>query len=160
MARKLILDDVNFYRQLMTVTTDNPIFTISNAAKILGISVHTLRMYEKEGLIIPFRKKSNQRLYSNKDVERVKCIQKTINVDKINIEGMRRILALLPCWAIVKCSEKDQQNCEYYSSHTKPCWMINHKNNYCTNKDCRECEVYNSFGTCSSIKNKLKKLLA
>ncbi len=137
-----------------------PIFTISNAAKILGISVHTLRMYEREGLIIPFRKESNQRLYSNQDIERVKCIQKTINKDKINIEGIRRVLALLPCWAIVKCTEKDRVNCEYYSGHTKPCWMINHKNNFCTNKNCRECEVYYNYGTCSSIKNKLKMLLS
>lgn len=144
----------------MNSNSDIPIFTISNAAKILGISVHTLRMYEREGLIIPFRKQSNQRLYSNKDIERVKCIQNTINKDKINIEGMRRVLALLPCWAIVKCSKRDRKNCEFYSGHTKPCWMINHKNNFCTDRDCRECEVYNSFGTCSSIKEKLKELLA
>ncbi len=75
----------------MNNNSNIPIFTISNAAKILGISVHTLRMYEREGLIIPFRKESNQRLYSNQDIERVKCIQKTINKDKINIEGIRRV---------------------------------------------------------------------
>lgn len=143
----------------MNNNSDIPIFTISNAAKILEISVHTLRMYEREGLIIPFRKQSNQRLYSNQDIERIKCIQKTINKDKINIEGMRRVLALLPCWAIVKCTELDRNNCEFYSGHTKPCWMIKHKNNFCTNKNCRECEVYYSFGTCSSIKDKLKELL-
>jgi len=137
----------------------DPIYTISNAANILDISVYTLRMYEREGLLIPFRKKSNQRLYSNQDIERIRCIQKTINEDKINIEGMRRVLALLPCWAIVKCSKMDRDKCEYFSGHTKPCWMINHKNNYCTDRDCRECEVYNSFGTCSSIKEKIKELL-
>jgi len=143
----------------MTLNTNNPIFTISNAAKILSTSVHTLRMYEREGLIIPFRKKSNQRLYSEQDLERVRCIQNTINQDKINIEGMRRILALLPCWAIINCSQKDKINCEYYSNHTKPCWMANHKNNTCQNKVCRDCEVYQSFGSCASIKNKLKELL-
>ncbi|MCP5064218.1 MAG: MerR family transcriptional regulator [Ignavibacteriae bacterium] len=143
----------------MTSNSNDPIYTISNAAKILGISVHTLRMYEREGLIIPFRKDSNQRLYSNQDIERVRCIQRNISEDKINIEGMRRVLALLPCWAIVKCSETDRLNCEFYSGHTKPCWMINHTNNYCADKECRDCEVYQSFGTCSSIKQKLKELL-
>ncbi|MFH2031950.1 MAG: MerR family DNA-binding transcriptional regulator [Bacteroidota bacterium] len=39
-----------------------PKYTISSAANLLGISVHTMRMYEKEGLIIPFKKESNQRL--------------------------------------------------------------------------------------------------
>jgi MerR family transcriptional regulator, heat shock protein HspR len=143
----------------MSQSSNDPIFTISNAAKILQISVHTLRMYEREGLLLPFRKESNQRLYSHQDIERVRCIQKTINDDKINIEGMRRILALLPCWSIVKCSENDRINCEYFSGHTKPCWMINHKNNTCKDRECRECDVYQSYGSCASIKNKLKELL-
>lgn len=143
----------------MLQKTDHPIYTISNAAKILATSVHTLRMYEREGLIIPFRKSSNQRLYSDLDLERVRCIQRTITIDKINIEGMRRVLALLPCWSIINCSEADRANCEFYSGHTKPCWMINHQSNTCKDQDCRECEVYSSFGTCASIKNKLKELL-
>ncbi len=143
----------------MSTDFNEPIYTISNAAKILNTSVHTLRMYEREGLLIPFRKKSNQRLFSNKDLDRVRCIQKTINEDKINIEGIRRFLSLLPCWTIIKCSDKDREICEYYSSYTKPCWMLNHKNTICNNKDCRECEVYQSFGDCASIKEKLKLLL-
>jgi len=138
---------------------DNPKYTISSAANLLSISVHTLRMYEKEGLIIPFKKESGQRLYSDMDIERIKCIRHTINEDKINIEGIRRILALIPCWAIVNCSESDRESCEVYNSHTKPCWMIKHKDNFCAGKDCRECEVYRSFGTCDSIKSKLKELL-
>jgi len=143
----------------MNPATNEPIYTISNAAKILNISVHTLRMYEREGLIIPFRKSSNQRLYSEQDLERVRCIKKTINEDKINIEGMRRVLALLPCWSIVECSADDRTNCEFYNDHTKPCWMTNHKNNTCKDRNCRDCEVYQSFGSCASIKEKLKILL-
>ncbi|MDE3059313.1 MAG: MerR family transcriptional regulator, partial [Bacteroidota bacterium] len=46
------------------------------AAQLVGISVHTLRMYEIEGLIIPFKKDSGQRLYSDLDVERLKCLRK------------------------------------------------------------------------------------
>lgn len=138
---------------------NNPKYTISSAANLLEISVHTLRMYEREGLILPFKKESGQRLYSDKDLDRIKCIRKTINEDKITIEGIRRILSLMPCWSIVECNASDRDNCEAYNSHEKPCWMINHKNNFCEGKDCRECEVYQSFGTCDSIKNKLKQLL-
>lgn len=139
--------------------SNEPIYTISTAAKILDISVYTLRMYEREGLIIPFRKDSNQRLYSEMDIERVKCIKRTITEDRMTIEGMRRNLALLPCWAIVNCSLEDRNKCKFYLGHTKPCWMLNHKDNFCAGKDCRECEVYQSFGSCESIKNKLKELL-
>lgn len=138
---------------------NNPKYTISSAANLLNISVHTLRMYEREGLILPYKKESGQRLYSDKDIERIICIRRTINDDKINIEGIRRILSLIPCWNIVKCSQSDREDCAAYNSHNKPCWMLNHKDNYCAGKDCRECEVYQSFGTCDSIKNKLKDLL-
>ena len=138
---------------------DNPVYTISTTAQLAGISVHTLRMYEKEGLILPYKKESNQRRYSDKDVERILCIRRTINEHKMTIEGIRRVLALIPCWAVVKCSEKDKEKCEAYNGFTQPCWMINHKNNFCAGKDCRACEVYQSFSNCASIKNKLKELL-
>ncbi|NOX18996.1 MAG: MerR family transcriptional regulator [Chlorobi bacterium] len=138
---------------------NNPKYTISSAANLLQISVHTMRMYEREGLILPHKKESGQRLYSDMDIERIKCIRHTINEDKINIEGIRRILALIPCWAIVHCSISDRERCVAFGSLNKPCWMINHKNNFCEGRECRECEVYQSFGTCESIKNKLKALL-
>lgn len=141
------------------ITMDEPKYTISTAASLVGISVHTLRMYEREGLIIPFKKESNQRLYTERDIERVKCIRRTINDDKMSIEGIRHILSLIPCWALIKCSENDRSECKAYSGYTKPCWMLNHKNNVCEGRECRECEVYRSFGDCSSIKEKLKELL-
>ena len=143
----------------MLTDLNSPKYTISNAANLLEISVHTIRMYEREGLIIPFKKPSGQRLYSDKDIERVQCIRHSIQVEKLTIQGIRKILSLIPCWAIVKCSKEDKENCTAINSFSQPCWMHNHENNICTGKDCRECEVYNSFGTCESIKEKLKTLL-
>jgi hypothetical protein len=34
---------------------DQPVYTIGIVAKLLGISIPTLRMYEREGLIIPHK---------------------------------------------------------------------------------------------------------
>ncbi len=138
---------------------NTPKYTISVAAELTGISVHTLRMYEREGLIIPYKKESNQRRYSDMDLERILCIRRTINEHKINIEGIRRVLSLIPCWSIVQCSQIDRENCEAFHGYFKPCWMFNHKKNTCRDRDCRECEVYNSFINCGSIKDKLKQLL-
>lgn len=45
------------------------IYTISEFAKKIGISEHTLRYYEKEGLIEPFRDEHNYRLYGKEDIE-------------------------------------------------------------------------------------------
>ncbi|MDZ7764938.1 MAG: MerR family transcriptional regulator [Melioribacteraceae bacterium] len=56
---------------------DKPIYPIRTAAELLGISIHTLRMYEREGLIIPHKTSGNQRSYSQDDIERIECIRQS-----------------------------------------------------------------------------------
>ena len=129
-----------------------PLYPISSAAKILEISVHTLRMYEKEGLIIPFKKVSNHRLYSKADIDRLRCIRKSINENKISIAGIKTIYSLIPCWEITKCSLKDRENCEAFNTHSRPCWSFKHADNLCGEKDCRHCDAYNLYSECGMIK--------
>ncbi len=143
-----------------TDKSNTPVYTISMAAKLLGVSVHTLRMYENKGLIIPHKKESGQRLYSDLDVDRLKCLRKVINEERIGITGILRLLSLIPCWGIINCSLKDRENCQAYNGYAKPCWMFVHKNNYCAGRDCRGCEVYQNSGECKNIKDKLKELTA
>jgi len=146
-------------KKMLTQKSSDPVYTISTAARLLGISIPTLRMYENEGLIIPFKKSSSHRLYSDLDLERIKCLRSAINDNRMGIESIRRMLALIPCWAMIGCSERDRKKCEAFSSYEKPCWMHNHKNNICSDRECRECEVYNSFSDCSSLKEKFKELI-
>ena len=135
---------------------DVPLFPISVAARLLNISVHTLRMYEREGLIVPFKKESNHRLYTKADIERINCIRKTINENKISINGIKTIYSLIPCWEIINCSQKDRENCESYKSHSNPCWTFKHKNNVCAGLECRECKVYINYAECGALKEKIK----
>ena len=138
---------------------DTPIYSIGTAARMLSISVHTLRMYEREGLILPFRKKSGHRLYSQRDIERLICIRRAITEEKVSIEGIRRMLSLIPCWAIVGCSERDRESCTAFNGSAAPCWILKEKGEFCAERDCRICEVYTSHGDCHSIKDRLKVLL-
>lgn len=138
---------------------DEPRYPIRIAAKMLGISVHTLRMYEREGLIIPFKKASNQRQYSPKDLERISCLRNAINVEKISINGIKTIFALIPCWEIKKCSEKDRANCDAYKNHSAPCWLTEHKNTICSEIECRECKVYTGCSDCGKIKAIIRNIL-
>ncbi|MBI4811715.1 MAG: MerR family transcriptional regulator [Ignavibacteriales bacterium] len=134
---------------------DTPLYPISTAAKLLGISVHTLRMYERAGFILPFQKESSHRLYSQSDIERLKCIRRAINEDKISIAGIQRIQALMPCWDVIKCSQKDREHCDAFNNHAYACWMYNHKKNICENLDCKSCQVYKEFYDCARIKSKI-----
>ena len=142
-------DDQNLY--------ENPVYTISIAAQLLGISLHTLRMYEREGLIVAFKTKSNRRLYSESDLARIRRIRRNINERKIGINCLRVISSLIPCWIIIECSKSDRENCKAFSEYHKPCWMYKHTDNICENIDCRECEVYKISADLQHIKEIIMK---
>lgn len=157
----MIFININLIEDKLTeinISQNEPIFPISTAARLLNISVHTLRMYEKEGLFIPFKKDSNQRSYSKADLERINCIRNAINESKISINGIKTIYSLIPCWQVVKCSEEDRKKCEGYNGHGKPCWSYSHPNTVCENKNCRKCEVYNNFSDCGKVKELIKSI--
>jgi MerR family transcriptional regulator, heat shock protein HspR len=128
------------------------LFSIGEAADILGISVPTLRLYEREGLIIPIRKQSRHRLYSRTDLERIKSLRKNINEEKIGIAGMRRLLALIPCWKIHECEAADRAQCRAFNEVQTPCWMVTERPNVCNKADCRNCTVYNRVVDCGALK--------
>lgn len=140
-------------------TFDTPLYTIGTAARMLGISVHTIRMYEREGLILPYKKESHQRLFSDADIERLRCIRRAINEDKVSIEGIKHIQALIPCWAILPCSDEDKNRCAAYTSYDQPCWISYSKNTVCETLDCRTCNVYTQHANCHDVKQKLTRLL-
>ena len=137
---------------------DEPIFPIRAAAQLLKISVHTLRMYEREGLIIPFKKESSHRLYSQTDLKRIECIRRAINEMKISINGIKTMYSLIPCWEIMGCSEENRKSCKSYNEHSKPCWSYAHESNICEEKSCRECEVYKKHSQCGEIKELIKSI--
>jgi MerR family transcriptional regulator/heat shock protein HspR len=137
---------------------NTPLFPISSAAKLLGISVHTLRMYDREGLIIPYRKNTGHRMYSESDIQRLKCIRESINERKISIEGIKTIYSLIPCWTIKGCSEEDRLSCEAFRNHSNPCWVFNREKKSCQDTSCRDCEIYRNFSNCKTIKENIIRL--
>ncbi len=140
----------------LNFSSDEPVFPMRTAAKLLNISVHTLRMYEREGLFVPFKKESNQRLFSKADIERIECIRNAINESKISINGIKMIYSLIPCWEVIKCSEKDRKKCSAFNTHNQACWAEYHKGTTCEKRDCRECEVYKNYSECGKVKELIK----
>ena len=72
-----------------------PRYVISIAARMVGVHTHTLRYYEKAGLLEPARSDSNLRLYSDEDVERLLRIRTFMDEMGINLAGVDVILKLL-----------------------------------------------------------------
>ncbi|MCJ7554861.1 MAG: MerR family transcriptional regulator [Ignavibacteriaceae bacterium] len=142
----------------MTEDYFKPKYPIREAAKILGISVHTLRMYEREGLILPYQKDTGHRLYSDSDIDRLQCIRTAIREKKISIAGIKSLFSMIPCWQIIHCTEEDRKNCKAYAESKQPCWAYNHINNLCATIECVDCEVYISFQDCSTVKDAIKNI--
>ena len=70
------------------------VFMISVAARLAGMHPQTLRIYEERGLIKPARSPKQTRLYSQRDVERLKRIQRLTTEYGMNLAGVERVLAL------------------------------------------------------------------
>jgi MerR family transcriptional regulator, heat shock protein HspR len=69
-----------------------PKYTISVVAQMVGLHEQSLRMYERKGLIQPQRSDGNIRLFSDADVERVRCIKRLVDDLGVNLAGAEVIL--------------------------------------------------------------------
>ena len=71
----------------MTSPDSEPRYVISIAARIVGIETHTLRYYERLGLVQPFRSQGNIRYYSEDDIGRLRHIKTLMSDLGINLAG-------------------------------------------------------------------------
>ena len=73
---------------------DRPRYMISVAAEIVGMHPQTLRIYEAKGLVRPGRTPGGTRLYSERDLLRLREIQRLTTELGLNLAGVLRVLAL------------------------------------------------------------------
>ncbi|MFL5864630.1 MAG: heat shock protein transcriptional repressor HspR [Solirubrobacteraceae bacterium] len=76
------------------VSSDRGVFMISVAAELAEMHPQTLRMYESRGLIEPKRSPKGTRLYSQKDVDRLRRIQEMTAELGMNLAGVERVFEL------------------------------------------------------------------
>ena len=72
-----------------------PRYVISVAARMLEIQTHTLRYYEKVGIIEPHRSQGNIRLYSDRDIAILKRVKSLVDDMGINLPGVEVILRMV-----------------------------------------------------------------
>ena len=78
----------------MTFSDSEPKYVISIAAKIVGIESHTLRYYEKLGLVQPYRSDGNIRYYSERDIEQLKRVKSLISDLGVNPAGAEVVVRM------------------------------------------------------------------
>ena len=59
----------------MPQVLNEPKYVISIAARMLGCGVHTLRYYEKLGMVQPYRSEGNIRYYCEADIAKLRRIK-------------------------------------------------------------------------------------
>jgi MerR family transcriptional regulator/heat shock protein HspR len=69
------------------------VFVISVAAELTGVHPQTLRIYERRGLLEPYRTPGGTRRYSRADLERLELIQ-ALTEAGLNLEGVKRVMKL------------------------------------------------------------------
>lgn len=109
---------------------DEPLYSISVAAKLCGVHPQTLRMYERQGLIKPKRVSEKNRMYSEADIERLRRIQRLTQGMGVNLAGVEVILRLLDEFAELQVEfertfmemqqEFDAQMAEFSRNSTAP----------------------------------------
>jgi MerR family transcriptional regulator/heat shock protein HspR len=72
---------------------EEAVYIISVAAELSGVHPQTLRIYERRGLISPYRTPGGTRRYSDEDLQRLNLIQE-LTSQGMNLEGVRRVLEL------------------------------------------------------------------
>jgi MerR family transcriptional regulator, heat shock protein HspR len=129
------------------------IYKIGQVAEMLGISVPTLRMYEREGILIPIKSSGGTRYFSESDVNWVRCIRRMITELGLNLEGIRRLLALIPCWELTDCGRRQDETCDMSADATRPCWMKETCPCKQTSAECYACPAYRYSVNCENLKS-------
>jgi MerR family transcriptional regulator, heat shock protein HspR len=73
---------------------DRAVYVISVAAELAGVHPQTLRIYERKGLLTPARTAGNTRRYSDRDIARLRMIQRLTQEAGLNLAGVKMIVEM------------------------------------------------------------------
>jgi MerR family transcriptional regulator/heat shock protein HspR len=134
-------------------------YKIGEVARQLAIAVETIRMYEREGILLVEKTETGQRIFNEDDIHWIGCIRRLIKDKGLNIEGIRRLLALLPCWTLRPCSDDEKKNCPCLLGSIRPCWTMKPQIPLsCRAENCHTCNVYQNAIHCENLKKVFYKL--
>ncbi len=81
-------------RAMDGMATEDDLYLISVAARLLGMHPQTLRKYERLGLVQPHRRMGAMRVYTDHEIERLRLIKHLVDDVGINLAGVQRLLSI------------------------------------------------------------------
>ena len=79
----------------MTLDDTEPRYVISVAATMVGVPTYTLRYYERIGIIEPSRSRGNIRLYSERDIARLRRVKTLMDDMGVNLAGVEVVMRVM-----------------------------------------------------------------
>ena len=93
---------------------DEPCYVISVVARMVELHPQTLRYYERVGLIRPHRSRGNRRIYSPREVDRLRAIVRLVDDLGVNLAGVEVIFYMKQRME-EKQAEMDEARAEFES---------------------------------------------
>ena len=87
-----MFDRVNDFNE--SNENEQPRYVISIAARMVGVQTHTLRYYERVGVIEPSRSRGNIRFYSERDIAMLRHIKTLMEDLGVNLAGVEVIMRM------------------------------------------------------------------
>ena len=134
----------------LTIPQNGTRIKIGAVAKHFKVSVDLLRLYEREGILIPLKSEKGTRYFTEADFLWIGTILRLVREARLNFAGIRHLLALLPCYEIRKCGYEQKETCPITKDATTPCW---NNRACCSNlQECYTCAVYRSAPACQNLR--------
>jgi MerR HTH family regulatory protein len=129
---------------------------IGAVAGRFGISVDLLRLYEREGLLIPIKSPRGTRYFTAHDFPWIAMILRLVRESRMNLAAIRHLLTALPCWQIRHCGFESRQGCPVISDESRPCWSNRATCPVVCAQDCYFCPVYRSAPGSEQLRAQLR----
>ncbi len=122
---------------------------IGAVARHFQVSVDLLRLYEREGLLIPLKSAKGTRYFTELDYPWIATLLRLVREARLNFAGIRHLLALLPCWEMHGQGDESKRECLAAAGPDAPCWK---DQTFCSPAQCYVCEVYRAACKCGNLK--------
>jgi DNA-binding transcriptional MerR regulator len=125
---------------------------IGTVARDFNVSPDLLRLYEREGLLVPLKSSAGTRYFTRQDYSWIGTVMQLVRHERMNLGVIRQLLGVLPCWKEEHDSSFEaRRNCPARNGDSlRPCWMSTGKH-CCHNASQRQCYFCKVYRTASAL---------